>query len=63
VDRFLFFPRIPFWMSSCGALHSRMELHRLNFLAAAVRSGLNPISPIANPCCNATLKIGVVLSL
>jgi hypothetical protein len=22
-----------------------------------------PISPIANPCCNATLKIGVVLSL
>jgi hypothetical protein len=24
---------------------------------------LNPISPAANPCCNCTLKIGVVLSL
>ena len=24
---------------------------------------LNTISPVANPCCNATLKIGVVLSL
>jgi hypothetical protein len=24
---------------------------------------LNPISLVANPCCNRTLKIGVVLSL
>jgi hypothetical protein len=23
----------------------------------------NPISPVANPCCNRALKIGVVLSL
>jgi len=31
-------------------------------LCSANRS-LNPISPIANPCCNPALKIGVVLSL
>jgi hypothetical protein len=32
-----------------------------NFCSANL--SLNPISPVANPCCNSPLKVGVVLSL
>ena len=35
---------------------SLMELHRLNFLAAAVRTAPEPISPVGNPCCNTSFE-------
>jgi hypothetical protein len=39
---------------------TKTDKDRSGFLQRKV---LNPIPPAANPCCNGTLKIGVVLSL